>query len=655
MSAINSAPKIIEDSAEKELALPPGEILKMVCSVEIAVPTSCKLNVAISLFFDGTNNNMERDEADLSHSNIVRLYKVHKTSDRVNTLFKLGCYAIYIPGVGTRFEANDELRETADGKAMAKGGQARILYGLLKTYNAVYKTIVGGKDWLDEDAIAEKIKAYRRDVEQQNNYDPQMRQPRPNRKSWFANLREELNKKLEEARQAKPKPMIPAIKVAVFGFSRGAIEARAFCYWLDAALDHGRICGIPVEINFLGLFDSVASVGLANSASETTILWFANGHFDWAAETLKPLPGLVKKTVHYIAAHEQRMNFPITRVLGGNASEYIYPGVHSDIGGGYGKNDQGRAGSIGKMLSQVPLLHMHKAAAMAGVPLALHQEMPSDIKEDFALDAELAKRWNLYMAADAWSGSYEELINAHMRLYYRYRRFYLNGFENSKAFQGASAQDQEDLRSYNALLLGDLKLLKEREKGGRPRPPERDRFPNNDNIDFQGNAKLANKRALSRSDHRSKPDTIENIALKVFDAPADATLPPELQLLDEHVHDSLAGFYLAGYVTKEEKADRLLEMQKKPPSTNDPYDRKVYENAQADAEVSALLKTKGELRKDRERVFSPGEQDKLKTDKVFPVLTDADAPELRNRLITSQTWTRREGGGYLKERYVFPD
>jgi hypothetical protein len=654
MSAINSAPKIIEDRAEKELALPPSEILKRVCSAEIATPTSCKLDVAISLFFDGTNNNMKRDEVDLSHSNIVRLFKSHKSTEGKNALLKSGAYKVYIPGVGTRFEANDELRETADGKAMAKGGQARILYALLHTYNAVYKAI-SEDDWLNEKEIAKKIEAYKRDVEQQNNYDPQMHQPRPNRKSWFADLREELNKKLEEVRQAKPKPMIPAIKVAVFGFSRGAIEARAFCYWLDAALDHGSICGIPMEVNFLGLFDSVASVGLANSASETTILWFANGHFDWAAETLKPLPGLVKKTVHYIAAHEQRMNFPITRVLGGNASEYIYPGVHSDIGGGYGKNDQGRAGSIGKMLSQVPLLHMHKAAVMAGVPLALYQEMDDRLKVDFELDAELAKRWNLYMAADAWAGSYEELINAHMRMYYRYRRFYLNGFEKSEAFNNANPQEQEDISSYNALLQGDLKLLKERANGGRPRPPERDRFPVNDRIDFQQNAKLANKRALSRSDHRNKPDAIESMALEVFDAVADTTLPPELQLLDLHVHDSLAGFYLAGYVTKEEKAERLLEMQKHPPSEKKAYDRKVYENAQADPEISDLLKNKQGKRIDSERIFSVEEQNKLKTDKVFPVLTDADAPELRNVLITSQTWTRREGGGFLKDRYIFPD
>ncbi len=237
---------------------------------------------------------MDRDIEDSSHSNIVRLYRIHKVSQGSGALQKTGRYAIYILGVGTIFKPNKELRESADGKAMAKGGQARILYALFHTYNAVYKAINDEEVLWDEGAIAKKIEQYKRDVEQQNNYDPQMRRERPNRKTWFADLREELNAKLQEVRSAKPKPAIPLIRVSVFGFSRGAIEARAFCCWLDAALDHGTLCGIPLEINFLGLFDSVASVGLANSAAETTPLWFANGHFDWAAETLKPLPGLSK-------------------------------------------------------------------------------------------------------------------------------------------------------------------------------------------------------------------------------------------------------------------------------------------------------------------------------------------------------------------------
>ncbi|MGL4605692.1 MAG: T6SS phospholipase effector Tle1-like catalytic domain-containing protein, partial [Iodobacter sp.] len=626
MSNIFSAPKTVAENAEKELALAPTEILKKLCSAEPAAPASCKLDVTIGLFFDGTNNNRDRDEADQSHSNVVRLFNTHKTTVDTGALNKAGSYAIYIPGVGTRFKANNELRETADGKAMAKGGQARILYALFHTYNAVYKAINNDDNWLTEDGIAKKIEQYKKDVEQHNNYDPQMHRAPPNRESWFAKLRDELNAKIKEVREAKPKPMIPAIKVAVFGFSRGAIEARAFCYWLNSALDNGTLCGIAVEINFLGLFDSVASVGLANSASETTLLWFADGHFDWAAETLKPLPGLVKKAVHYIAAHEQRMNFPVTRVLGGNASEYIYPGVHSDIGGGYGLKDQGRSATMGTMLSQVPLLHMHKAAIQAGVPLALYQEMDARLKNDFALDAKLAQNWNLYMAATGSGTAYTEIVNAHMKLYYQYRQFYLNGLESSEAFKGANPQEQEDLRSYNALLQGDLKLLKERAAGGRPWPAPGERYSYRNDLDNQQNALLANKRALSRSDKRSKPDAIEKMALAILDSPKTEKLLPELQLLDNFVHDSLAGFYMAGYVTKEEKSDRLLDMQKKPPSTDDVYDRKVYDNAQSDPEIKVLLENKQKLKKDSERVFTVEEQNKLKTEKVFPIMTDADAP-----------------------------
>ena len=67
---------------------------------------------------------------------------------------------------------------------------------------------------------------------------------------------------------------------------------------------------IDTEIQFLGLFDSVASVGASASLHEQFALWMFSGHCSWAAEILLPLPALVTKTVHLMAAHENRMNFP---------------------------------------------------------------------------------------------------------------------------------------------------------------------------------------------------------------------------------------------------------------------------------------------------------------------------------------------------------
>ena len=65
----------------------------------------------------------------------------------------------------------------------------------------------------------------------------------------------------------------------MFGFSRGAAQARVFCNWLTDALDSdSSLCGIPLQVDFLGIFDTVASVGLANSS-----LVF-DGHGGWAVK-----------------------------------------------------------------------------------------------------------------------------------------------------------------------------------------------------------------------------------------------------------------------------------------------------------------------------------------------------------------------------------
>ena len=48
-----------------------------------------------SIFFDGTNNNLERDKLDNSYSNIVVLYNTHKNKEQGDY------YPYYIPGVGT--------------------------------------------------------------------------------------------------------------------------------------------------------------------------------------------------------------------------------------------------------------------------------------------------------------------------------------------------------------------------------------------------------------------------------------------------------------------------------------------------------------------------------------------------------------------------
>lgn len=79
----------------------------------------------------------------------------------------------------------------------------------------------------------------------------------------------------------KGKPKLQRIRLYVFGFSRGAAEARTFSNWLADALDPDfSLCGVPVSYDFLGIFDTVASVGIAQSTAATLF----DGHGGWGRE-----------------------------------------------------------------------------------------------------------------------------------------------------------------------------------------------------------------------------------------------------------------------------------------------------------------------------------------------------------------------------------
>jgi len=398
----------------------------------------CSIPVQVGLFFDGTNNNMYRDRdgirtgvldpktkqplsidpkplkpEECSHSNVARLFLAYPNDKQES-----GFFSYYIQGVGTPFKELEEPTESTNGKAFAKGGQPRIVWGLLQVLNAIYRTNHGGNERLYNDKEVGKLALdYDKKVGQK---DPSSGPRGPGTiltaKKWFAPHLD----KLKAALAARPKPNIPSVKVAVFGFSRGAAEAASFCHAFDELLEDGKLAGIEASISFLGVFDTVASVGGSASIAKTMPLPGAlfDGHWAWANCILKPLPGCVKKGVHYIATHEQRMNFPVTQ-LQGSIEEFFYPGVHSDVGGGYAPGDQGKGrGAQAAMLSQIPLAHMYKAARLAGVPLTPFSLLEERKKLDFQVDVKLASAWDAYTAALGQGGN---LLKKHMELYYRWR------------------------------------------------------------------------------------------------------------------------------------------------------------------------------------------------------------------------------------------
>ncbi|NWB94264.1 T6SS phospholipase effector Tle1-like catalytic domain-containing protein, partial [Pseudomonas agarici] len=225
-----------------------------------------------------------------------------------------------------------------------------------------------------------------------------------------------------QARTEWAQPRVLGVKLFVYGFSRGAAEARTFVTWLSqlfdtpvgAELPAQTLIGLPISVEFLGILDTVASVGIAHVAP------FFSGHMDWADDTqLLPdaqrFPKFIKRCSHFVAAFEQRSCFPLESIRNedgrypDNSYEVLYPGVHSDVGGGYPKNDQGKArGGTHELVSQIVLHDLYAAAFLAGAPLqvpeavlprylssqAQWRTLARDTLEEFNVSPAVIERFN---------------------------------------------------------------------------------------------------------------------------------------------------------------------------------------------------------------------------------------------------------------------
>ena len=136
-------------------------------------------------------------------------------------------------------------------------------------------------------------------------------------------------------------PLCPVAEVDVFGFSRGAAQARAFVNEVLRLTreDPGRWGGPAPRFSFLGLFDTVGSVGLPGDGDDHN--WLAGGGLEGEI-VLDVAPESVARAHQVTAEDELRRYFPLTSLrepdgsLPGHFSEEGLPGAHADIGGGYG-------------------------------------------------------------------------------------------------------------------------------------------------------------------------------------------------------------------------------------------------------------------------------------------------------------------------------
>ncbi|HDS1129879.1 TPA: DUF2235 domain-containing protein [Stenotrophomonas maltophilia] len=342
--------------------------------------SDCGVELFIGCFFDGTRNHRLNSHrlGNRTESNISRLFEIFDRDQSGSPGQRTVRFASYIQGVGT--EALKEIGDTGTGwharagAAAGWGGEGRVNWMLMQVQDHLLAhfaetTVTTAMGFDSTVPIAREMSADLRlslqDVERlaqaarmplsnylavnqgQEEIDLRnslsggfwnmvgalqrvrgthlARADHASRRAVLQERRAFLGKKV--APFQKQNPRVDRIRISVFGFSRGATEARVFCNWLGDACDPGpgSLClyGIPVKIDFMGMFDTVASVGAAQSFFESLF----DDHGGWAtAEDLR-IPADVRRCVHMVAAHEVRGSFPVDLVDGANCEQIIYPNM----------------------------------------------------------------------------------------------------------------------------------------------------------------------------------------------------------------------------------------------------------------------------------------------------------------------------------------
>jgi len=282
---------------------------------------SPKIHLEVGLFTDGTmnnaantqafeeqleqeclipyeNNTISREECERrmglmlgdsyanAPSNVAKLWDLYIEEEKEVEGTSTYRFSIYAPGAGTKTGDDDVLYSAATGMGEA---------GVVEQVKRAFKTLV------------------------------------------------ETTKRLTEGQP------IDRLTLDLFGFSRGAAAARHAAHEINQGengllaqmlAENGILWPKTVEIRFVGLFDSVAAI--VNPAAGDLLAHNNRNH----PVKLYLAPDKVGHAVHLTAAHEHRRNFALNSLqsrdgsLPANFREISLPGVHSDIGGGYGDSQR---------------------------------------------------------------------------------------------------------------------------------------------------------------------------------------------------------------------------------------------------------------------------------------------------------------------------
>lgn len=122
-------------------------------------------------------------------------------------------------------------------------------------------------------------------------------------------------------------------RLFVFGFSRGAAIARKFCVQIGETgvrTRSGELDPSPI-VELLGAWDTVAALGASRSLLD-------RGVEPGTDELLEdgPIAPIIRRGLHLVALDEERLAFrPTLMNAEPRVREVWFPGVHSDIGGGF--------------------------------------------------------------------------------------------------------------------------------------------------------------------------------------------------------------------------------------------------------------------------------------------------------------------------------
>lgn len=531
---------------------------------------SCKTNLFFGFFFDGTKNNYIKANTSNNHSNVARLYDCYpgksvpgvlpKDTDWEHNPLRYGhFFKVYVPGVSSPFKEVGDSGEGLDdvtGAAAGRRGEHRIIWALVQAINNVHRFFFNTPlvSQTEMDDILSHVHLNKRARSMMVGRLPTFGAgPREgeNRagvdgaaRAYFDKILRKLHAAVSrhwpDKRTGRPAKVDPAIVktifVSVFGFSRGATQARAFTNWflslceLDAQLcgkTSGRtLGGFEVQFDFLGIYDTVASVGLGNTFGGF------KGHGAWAdsEDSLRIQPGI--KCLHLVAAHELRRSFPVDSIsvrgsLQEGCQEIVVPGVHSDVGCGYCPTEQGRGTDPNgdDMLARIPLLIMYKAARISGVPLKLEFASEKAIKR-FALRGETITAFNAYIATCTQKQGPIHLImreQARKQMQWRvYRRVTgKHAIQHSASFLRASNFDKNDLFSAAQEFESEIAKFLSWKKGK------------------GGNFAGSSQKAGFGNDHEAEWEEIATWWDKI-----PLPNPAVIDFFDNFVHDSRAWFKL---------------------------------------------------------------------------------------------------------------